>query len=155
MIPVSRRRGFSATARALARLNLFFMAPIRSILMSSPHCFAWKPERRDFLRTGGTAKRTIAAFWAATAIEYGLIAAGINLAIIAAVSGLGSTLQSKFTTINTSLKQATVVDPDNFRTPGGRFSPFSAENRRTRSHLRGRVFALQLLFQREVRGPPA
>ena len=40
----------------------------------------------------------------ATAIEYGLIAAGISLAIIAAVNGLGSTLNSKFSSINTSLK---------------------------------------------------
>ena len=41
---------------------------------------------------------------AATAIEYGLIAAGISLAIIAAVNGLGPTLNTKFTAINTSLK---------------------------------------------------
>jgi pilus assembly protein Flp/PilA len=41
---------------------------------------------------------------AATAIEYGLIAAGISLAIIAAVNGLGTTLNNKFTSINTSLK---------------------------------------------------
>jgi pilus assembly protein Flp/PilA len=41
---------------------------------------------------------------AATAIEYGLIAAGISLAIIAAVNGLGTNLKSKFTAINTSLK---------------------------------------------------
>ena len=40
----------------------------------------------------------------ATAIEYGLIAAGISLAIIAVVNGLGSNLNTKFTTINTSLK---------------------------------------------------
>jgi pilus assembly protein Flp/PilA len=40
----------------------------------------------------------------ATAIEYGLIAAGISLAIIAVVNGLGSTLNAKFTSINTSLK---------------------------------------------------
>jgi pilus assembly protein Flp/PilA len=40
----------------------------------------------------------------ATAIEYGLIAAGISLAIIAAVNGLGTTLSGKFTSINTSLK---------------------------------------------------
>ena len=53
-------------------------------------------------------KKIIAKFWAdesaATAIEYGLIAAGISLAIIAAVNGLGSTLNTKFTSINTSLK---------------------------------------------------
>ena len=40
----------------------------------------------------------------ATAIEYGLIAAGISLAIIAAVNGLGSTLNTKFSSINSSLK---------------------------------------------------
>jgi pilus assembly protein Flp/PilA len=41
---------------------------------------------------------------AATAIEYGLIAAGISLAIIAVVNGLGSKLNTKFASINTSLK---------------------------------------------------
>jgi pilus assembly protein Flp/PilA len=40
----------------------------------------------------------------ATAIEYGLIAAGISLAIIAVVNGLGTNLNAKFTSINTSLK---------------------------------------------------
>ncbi len=40
----------------------------------------------------------------ATAIEYGLIAAGISLAIIAAVNGLGTTLNTQFTNINSSLK---------------------------------------------------
>ncbi len=40
----------------------------------------------------------------ATAIEYGLIAAGIALAIIAAVNGLGSNLNTVFSTVNSSLK---------------------------------------------------
>ena len=40
----------------------------------------------------------------ATAIEYGLIAAGISLAIIAIVNGMGTNLNTKFTSINTSLK---------------------------------------------------
>lgn len=40
----------------------------------------------------------------ATAIEYGLIAAGISLAIISIVNGLGSNLKTRFTSINTSLK---------------------------------------------------
>ena len=52
--------------------------------------------------------RLLTRFWrdetGATAIEYGLIAAGIALAIIAAVNGLGAKLNSKFTTINSSLK---------------------------------------------------
>jgi pilus assembly protein Flp/PilA len=41
---------------------------------------------------------------AATAIEYGLIAAGIALAIIAAVNGLGSNLNTVFSSVNSSLK---------------------------------------------------
>jgi pilus assembly protein Flp/PilA len=41
---------------------------------------------------------------AATAIEYGLIAAGIALAIIAVVNGLGTNLNLTFTSISTSLK---------------------------------------------------
>jgi pilus assembly protein Flp/PilA len=40
----------------------------------------------------------------ATAIEYGLIAAGISIAIIAAVNALGTTLSTNFTSINTQLK---------------------------------------------------
>lgn len=40
----------------------------------------------------------------ATAIEYGLIAAGIALAIISVVNGLGTKLNTKFTSLNSSLK---------------------------------------------------
>jgi pilus assembly protein Flp/PilA len=40
----------------------------------------------------------------ATAIEYGLIAAGIALAIIATVNGLGTNLNNVFTSVNNSLK---------------------------------------------------
>ena len=40
----------------------------------------------------------------ATAIEYGLIAAGIALAIITAVNSVGSSLNGIFTSVNTSLK---------------------------------------------------
>jgi pilus assembly protein Flp/PilA len=40
----------------------------------------------------------------ATAIEYGLIAAGISLAIISIVNGMGAKLNTKFTSINSSLK---------------------------------------------------
>ena len=53
-------------------------------------------------------KRILSRFLAdeagATAIEYGLIAAGISLAIIAVVNSLGTNLNGQFTTINTSLK---------------------------------------------------
>ncbi|MBR0756852.1 Flp family type IVb pilin [Bradyrhizobium jicamae] len=40
----------------------------------------------------------------ATAIEYGLIAAGIAIAIISAVKGVGTKLSTNFATISTSLK---------------------------------------------------
>ena len=41
---------------------------------------------------------------AATAIEYGLIAAGISIAIIVAVNGLGTTLNGIFTNVNGQLR---------------------------------------------------
>jgi pilus assembly protein Flp/PilA len=40
----------------------------------------------------------------ATAIEYGLIAAGISIAIIVAVVGVGSSLNTSFTSVSTALK---------------------------------------------------
>jgi len=39
----------------------------------------------------------------ATAIEYGLIAAGISIAIIAVVNGLGTQLSSTFSSISSQL----------------------------------------------------
>jgi pilus assembly protein Flp/PilA len=49
---------------------------------------------RDFARDEG----------AATAIEYGLLAAGIAVAIIAVVQGLGTNLNSTFTSVQGALK---------------------------------------------------
>jgi pilus assembly protein Flp/PilA len=40
----------------------------------------------------------------ATAIEYGLIAAGISVAIIAVVNGLGTKLNTTFTSVSSQLK---------------------------------------------------
>ena len=42
----------------------------------------------------------------ATAIEYGLIAAGISVAIITAVMTLGTQLNTTFNTVNTQLASA-------------------------------------------------
>ena len=42
----------------------------------------------------------------ATAIEYGLIAAGISVAIIAVVQGLGTQLKTTFTSATTALATA-------------------------------------------------
>jgi pilus assembly protein Flp/PilA len=51
-----------------------------------------------------TIRRFLADESGATAIEYGLIAAGIALAIIAVVNGIGTKLNTKFASINSSLK---------------------------------------------------
>lgn len=40
----------------------------------------------------------------ATAIEYGLIAAGISIVIIGAVRGIGTSLNARFETVSTQLK---------------------------------------------------
>jgi pilus assembly protein Flp/PilA len=57
---------------------------------------------------GRTMKTSLLRFWrdqsGATAIDYGLIAAGISIAIIATVNGLGTNLNNMFTSINNSLK---------------------------------------------------
>jgi pilus assembly protein Flp/PilA len=49
-------------------------------------------------------KRFVANENGATAIEYGLIAACIALAIITVVNGLGTTMSDKFRSISSSLK---------------------------------------------------
>ena len=51
-----------------------------------------------------TLKNFLADERGATAIEYGLIAAGIAIAIISAVKGVGTQLSTNFATISTSLK---------------------------------------------------
>jgi len=53
-------------------------------------------------------KHMLKKFWSdqsgATAIEYGLIAAGISLVIIVAVNGIGGKLNTSFSALETSLK---------------------------------------------------
>jgi pilus assembly protein Flp/PilA len=51
-----------------------------------------------------TIKRLVRDESGATAIEYGLIAAGISVAIIAIVQSVGGSLVGTFTAINTGLK---------------------------------------------------
>ena len=52
--------------------------------------------------------RLIVKFWkdesAATAIEYGLIATGIAVAVIPAITGLGTKLKTTFSTVSTAIK---------------------------------------------------
>ena len=51
-----------------------------------------------------TFKKFVADELGATAIEYGLIAAGIAVAIITVVQGLGTKLTSTFTSVQNALK---------------------------------------------------
>jgi pilus assembly protein Flp/PilA len=64
--------------------------------------------RARWTQAGAFTMRMISRFvkdeTGATAIEYGLIATGIAIAIITAVKGVGSALSTKFTVISTSLK---------------------------------------------------
>lgn len=52
----------------------------------------------------GDARRLLRDESGATAIEYGLIAAGISVAIIVAVQALGSNLNTTFSSVSTALK---------------------------------------------------
>ena len=58
--------------------------------------------------TGANMRRLLARFGkdqsGATAIEYALIAAGISVVIIAAVNGIGTQLNTTFSSISTQLK---------------------------------------------------
>jgi len=49
-------------------------------------------------------KRFIADESGATAIEYGLIAAGISVAIVLVVQGVGTSLNNTFNNVNNALK---------------------------------------------------
>jgi pilus assembly protein Flp/PilA len=67
----------------------------------------WNPEG-TWKEMGEIQNRLILKFWrdetGATAIEYGLIATGISLAIVSVINGLGSRLSSKFVSVDSSLK---------------------------------------------------
>jgi pilus assembly protein Flp/PilA len=77
------------------RFENFFMAVLSSSL-------TLKITSGDVMRA--TLKRFAADESGATAIEYGLIAAGISVAIITVVQGLGTKLNSTFGTVKNALK---------------------------------------------------
>jgi pilus assembly protein Flp/PilA len=66
---------------------------LHQILALSPHHRGMNMIRKFLVDESG-----------ATAIEYALLAAGIALAIVSAVQGIGPQLNTKFTSINSSLK---------------------------------------------------
>jgi pilus assembly protein Flp/PilA len=68
----------------------------------------WRRENRKGVDGSFSMQRLLLAFLknesGATAIEYCLIALGISIVIIAAVNGIGSGLNEKFVSVNTSIK---------------------------------------------------
>lgn len=69
-------------------------------------CVRWMEPTQIFMEA--SLKNMVMKFWSdesgATAIEYGLIAAGIALAIITVVNNLGTTLNGTFTSVNNGIK---------------------------------------------------
>jgi len=61
-------------------------------------------QRPEEMLVTNTILRFICDETGATAIEYGLIAAGISIAIIATVASVGSSLNTTFTSVQTALK---------------------------------------------------
>ena len=92
MRPMGKSRDRMASRARRARSFL------RSVLTADSGLIAYKAgmlaRLKDFLKDE----------FGATAIEYGLIAAGIAVAIIAVVNGLGTKLKTTFSSISTQLK---------------------------------------------------
>jgi pilus assembly protein Flp/PilA len=65
-----------------------------------------RPDAEQEHHMNNLAKRFVDDESGATAIEYGLIAAGISVAIIAVVNSLGSQLKSTFTNVSSQLATA-------------------------------------------------
>jgi pilus assembly protein Flp/PilA len=87
----------SAVRFTLAKLNYCTIACGRQKLPSTGQL------ARE-LSMGASITRFIRDESGATAIEYGLIAAGIAVAIIATVQALGTNLNTTFSTVSTALK---------------------------------------------------
>jgi pilus assembly protein Flp/PilA len=89
----------------------FVLIPLLIREFTYPHLLTPMTLRaREFIRSKGASfmSQLLTRFWkdqsGATAIEYGLIAAGISVAIIAAVNGIGTKLNTSFGSISTQLK---------------------------------------------------
>ena len=66
------------------------------------YCLTWAIQKGHTMRV--LIRKFVTDERGATAIEYGLIAAGISVAIIAVVQSFGSSLNTTFTSVSTALK---------------------------------------------------
>ena len=96
---VALNPGFTIRADAFWRDNLF-ITKLRYPSVSQVIVHSRTLREIDMT----TFKKFIADESGATAIEYGLIAAGIAVAIITVVNGLGTKLTSTFTSVQGALK---------------------------------------------------
>lgn len=86
---------------------LFLNGPVTRRAVDFAEAFVREKSRQASGRSFSMRKllsRFLADQSGATAIEYCLIAAGISIVIVVAVNGMGSTLNTNFTSLNTSLK---------------------------------------------------
>jgi pilus assembly protein Flp/PilA len=93
-VPIKQTLTIQSIEDARCRSGMLLASATRVVCQQAEEAITMVQLFKDFL-----ADET-----AATAIEYGLIAAGISLAIIAVVNGIGSKLNTKFSSINASLK---------------------------------------------------
>src|ERR1700759_749152 len=99
-LPAQKRRGLPASFNGSFSLSVH--VPVTNPTLNCA----------PVARTEGTSEfgmrklvsRFLADQSAATAIEYCLIAVGISIVILVAVNGIGTTVNGKFTSINSSLK---------------------------------------------------
>jgi pilus assembly protein Flp/PilA len=103
LAPLQRRPNREALA---ARLGLLRLAQDRCRSLNRTVSFTNLLREEDIITLVMIAKfrKFLSDESGATAIEYGLIAAGISVVIIAVVNGLGTKLNTKFTSISTQLK---------------------------------------------------
>jgi pilus assembly protein Flp/PilA len=84
--------------RRVAPMVAVLRTPVRPNVSSTSHVYM------EFNPMKNLIARFVKDESGATAIEYGLIAAGISVVIIVAVNGIGTILKGKFETISTNLK---------------------------------------------------
>jgi pilus assembly protein Flp/PilA len=90
--------------RSRYSITVFDESSIEEVKSVATRCRYNQPVSTEDIHMTTLVKRFLADDTGATAIEYGLIAAGIAVAIIATVQALGTNLNSTFSTVSTSLK---------------------------------------------------
>ena len=107
------RLGLGRTCRLIEALTHFlkiarktddrFYVPLQTLSVKVPGCREPPAQLSQEIRTMSLITRFLRDDSGATAIEYGLIAAGISVAIIATVTSIGPKLATTFGKVDTAL----------------------------------------------------